>query len=95
MVSALIGLSDELKLSINSQLEDLDNAVHLSRTCRLFGCYHFGGRRFLVLNSVLKVITGLCFGPAAGSSKCIAPVPILPLLSLSRVAGSPFIDLVR
>lgn len=36
MATTLIGLSDELKLSIYGRLEDLDVALHLSQTCKLF-----------------------------------------------------------
>ena len=36
MLTTLIGLSVELKLSIYSHLGDLDDALHLSQTCKQF-----------------------------------------------------------
>lgn len=38
MATTLIGLSDELKLSIYGRLEDLDVALHLSQTNMIFIC---------------------------------------------------------
>ena len=36
MATTLVGLSNDLKVSIYEHLEDLDDAWHLSQTCRVF-----------------------------------------------------------
>ena len=36
MANTLIGLPNELKLTIYDHLKDLDDALHLSQTCKLF-----------------------------------------------------------
>lgn len=52
MANTLIGLSNDLKLDVHTQLEDLDDALHSSQTCKVFH-----GKKAMIQKQVIVSIS--------------------------------------